>query len=163
MTKLIISIAAAAAVVLGAGSVSAQTFGSAAGTKAVTGTLNLKHLLPSTSTCTLNSIPVTVASTTSVMTNFGGTFGLCTQPLLAGVTAVGDWNVTPNGVDKVQITTQRINTILGWCPSKVLNANVTGRGTTWIDLQIPLQTWAGQLSGTCEASGTVRVSNVTYS
>ena len=152
---------ACGALSLSAGTVSAQTVSPVGGTGTVTGTIYLKHLLPSTSTCTLTGLPVSATSSSTVVTTWSGNKVLCTQPLLVGVTAAPSWTVTQTGPTSVTIQTQRINTILGWCPPKLLTASVVSKTPTSVTLDIPYQTWAGQSSGTCEVSGTVTVNGIT--
>lgn len=172
MNKVIVALAAATSVLLGAGAASAQNFGGTTGT--ITGQMALRQTLPFDLACSIANIPVSVSSTSLAVTTSGATLTspvpLCFFPASA-VTLGADWQITPaaavGGVQRVNIYIPRVNALGGYCGAGTIYAEVVFAGPD-LELHIPRQSIPGMAgspsaSTPCYLEGDVVVSNVSYS
>lgn len=170
MNKVIVAFAAATSVLLGAGAVSAQSFGGTSGT--ITGQLGLRQTLGFDLPCTLADIPVSVSSTVLAVTTTGATTSspvpLCFFPASA-VTMGADWQITDGGVvggvQRVNIYIPLVNALGGTCGAGTIYGEVVNGGPP-LELHIPRQSipgMAGGVSVPCFLEGDVIVDGVSFS
>jgi hypothetical protein len=162
MKKMLVALSAVAALALGAGSVSAQTFSPLSGTGSINGTLSLQQTLPFPISCSLNPIPVLVSSTgtsaTTTLTSFP--HSLCSG-FGSLVTANSNWTITPISSTQVQISGITANAFNGTCGSGTIVADVVDPGPALV-LVIQRQSIPGN-PVECWIEGEVEVSGISLS